>query len=67
MSLQLPGPIVDSIQHLYGGDYVPYAGGVLITDGDLVLGAVSACGALAVEDEEAVRTAVRRWQEHRSA
>ncbi|MBF6173883.1 GlcG/HbpS family heme-binding protein [Nocardia blacklockiae] len=66
-ALPLPGPIVDSIQHLYGGDYVPYAGGVLITDGDLVLGAAGASGAHAVEDEEAVRTAVQRWQEYRSA
>lgn len=65
--IKLPGEIVDSIQHLYGGDFVPRAGGVLITDGELVLGAAGASGALAVEDEEAVQTAVRRWQESRSA
>ncbi|WP_225728211.1 MULTISPECIES: heme-binding protein [unclassified Nocardia] len=61
--LQLPGAIVDGIQHLYGGDYVPYAGGVLVTDGEVILGAAGASGALAVEDEEAVQTAVLRWRE----
>ncbi|SFO95568.1 GlcG/HbpS family heme-binding protein [Amycolatopsis rubida] len=64
--LQLPGPIVDSIQHLYGGDFVPYAGGVLITDHDVVLGAAGASGAHAKEDEEAVQTAADRWHEHRA-
>ncbi|MEV7982386.1 heme-binding protein [Streptomyces sp. NPDC086519] len=64
--ISLPGGIVDSIQHLYGGDFVPWAGGVLVTDGELVLGAAGASGAHAVEDEEAVQTAVRRWQENRS-
>lgn len=64
--ISLPGGIVDSIQHLYGGDFVPWAGGVLVTDGELVLGAAGASGAHAVEDEEAVQTAVRRWQGNRS-
>ena len=64
--IKLPGGIVDSIQHLYGGDFVPWAGGVLVTDGELVLGAAGASGAHAVEDEEAVHTAVQRWQENRS-
>ena len=64
--IDLPGGIVDSIQHLYGGDFVPWAGGVLITDGELILGAAGASGAHAVEDEEAVQTAVQRWQENRS-
>jgi uncharacterized protein GlcG (DUF336 family) len=64
-AIKLPGEIVDSIQHLYGGDFVPWAGGVLVTDGDLILGAAAASGAHAVEDEEAVRTAVRLWQENR--
>ncbi|WP_344283028.1 GlcG/HbpS family heme-binding protein [Actinomadura napierensis] len=63
--VDLPGGIIDSIQHLYGGDFVPRAGGVLVTDGDLVVGAAGASGALGVEDEEAVLTAVRRWQERR--
>ena len=58
---KLPGEIVDSIQHLFGGDFVPWAGGVLVTDGDLVLGAAGASGAHANEDDEAVRTAVERW------
>ncbi|MFI6772231.1 heme-binding protein [Nocardia sp. NPDC050412] len=66
-TIDLPGEIVDSIQHLYGGDFVPWAGGVLVTDGDLILGAAGASGAHAVEDEAAVQTAVRRWQENRSA
>jgi len=35
---------------------------VLVTDGDLVLGAIGASGAQSDEDEEAVRTAVERWQ-----
>jgi glc operon protein GlcG len=63
--IKLPGGIVDGIQHLYGGDFVPWAGGVLVTDGDVILGAAGASGAHAVEDEEAVRTAVNRWQQHR--
>lgn len=63
--IDLPGGIVDSIQHLYGGDFVPWAGGVPVTDGGPVLGAAGASGAHAVEDEEAVRTAVQRWREHR--
>ncbi|MEV5872815.1 heme-binding protein [Streptomyces sp. NPDC052101] len=65
--IDLPAGIVDSIQHLYGGDFVPWAGGVLVTDGELVLGAAGASGAHALEDEEAVRTAVRQWQEGGSA
>jgi uncharacterized protein GlcG (DUF336 family) len=64
--IDLPGGIVDSIQHLYGGDFVPFAGGVLVTGGELILGAAGASGARAVEDEEAVQTAVQRWQENRS-
>nr|QIZ02240.1 hypothetical protein HEP87_51110 [Streptomyces sp. S1D4-11] len=62
--INLPGGIVGSIQHLYGGDFVPWAGGVLVTDSELILGAAGASGAHAVEDEEAVQTAVRRWQEN---
>lgn len=61
--IKLPGGIVDSLQHLYGGDFVPWAGGVLVTDDDVIPGAAGASGAHAVEDEEAVQTAVRRWQE----
>ncbi|GAA4621238.1 heme-binding protein [Actinoallomurus vinaceus] len=64
-AIDLPGGIVDSIQHLYGGDFVPRAGGVLVTDGELILGAAGASGAHGLEDEEAVQTAVRRWQENR--
>lgn len=65
--IDLPGGIVDSIQHLFGGDFVPWAGGVLVTDGEVILGAAGASGAHALEDEEAVHTVVRRWQESRSA
>lgn len=59
---KLPPGIVDTLQHLYSGDFVPRAGGVLVSDGDVVLGAVGASGAQSDEDEEAVRTAVERWQ-----
>ncbi|MBB5916466.1 uncharacterized protein GlcG (DUF336 family) [Nocardia transvalensis] len=64
--LQLPGPIVDSIQHLHGGDFVPFAGGILITDDETILGAAGASGAHATEDEEAVTVAAGRWREYRS-
>ncbi|MEV4056134.1 heme-binding protein [Amycolatopsis sp. NPDC049688] len=63
--LELPGPIVESIQHLFHGDYVPYAGGVLVTAGDVVLGAAGASGGHAREDEEAVQAAVERWRAQR--
>jgi glc operon protein GlcG len=63
---QLPQGIIDSIQHLYGGHFVPRAGGVLVTDDDVILGATGASGALSGEDEEAVQTAVNRWQALRS-
>lgn len=60
---KLPPGIIDTLQHLYGGNFVPRAGGVLITDGDVILGAIGASGAQSDEDEEAVRTAVERWQQ----
>jgi uncharacterized protein GlcG (DUF336 family) len=60
--IALPGAIVEGIQHLFGGDFIPFAGGVLVTDGGVVLGAAGASGAHALEDEEAVRTAVARWR-----
>jgi uncharacterized protein GlcG (DUF336 family) len=62
---KLPPGIIDALQNLYGGDFVPRAGGVLVTDGDVVLGAAGASGAQSDEDEEAVRTAVERWLEKR--
>ena len=65
--IDLPGDIVDSIQHLYSGDFIPWAGGILVTDGELIVGAAGASGARAVEDEEAVQTALQRWQENRCA
>ncbi|WP_085997359.1 GlcG/HbpS family heme-binding protein [Nocardia veterana] len=64
--IPLPGEIVDSIQHLYGGDYIPFAGGVLVTENGVVVGAAGASGAHATQDEEAVQTAVQRWHEYRS-
>lgn len=64
--IPLPGEIVDSIQHLYGGDYIPFAGGVLVTENGMVVGAAGASGAHATQDEEAVQTAVQRWHEYRS-
>jgi uncharacterized protein GlcG (DUF336 family) len=63
---KLPPGIIDTVQHLYGGDFVPRAGGVLITDDDLIIGAAGASGAQSDEDEDAVRTAVERWQAARS-
>ncbi|MFD1661098.1 heme-binding protein [Streptomyces caeni] len=65
--IDLPGGIVDGIQHPYGGDFVPWAGGIPVSDGELILGAAGASGAHAVEDEEAVQAALQRWQENRSA
>lgn len=59
---KLPPGIIDTLQHLYGGDFVPRAGGVPITDGDVIIGAAGASGAQSDEDEEAVRTAIERWQ-----
>lgn len=62
---KLPPGIIDTLQHLYGGDFVPRAGGILVTDGETILGAIGASGAQSYEDEEAVRTAVERWQKGR--
>jgi uncharacterized protein GlcG (DUF336 family) len=62
---KLPPGIIDAAQHLYGGNFVPRAGGVLVTDGDVIVGAAGASGAQSDEDEEAVRTAVERWQKAR--
>ncbi len=64
--VQLPDAIVGSIQHLHGGDFIPFAGGILVTDNGVILGAIGASGAHAKEDEEAVQTAVDRWRGHRS-
>ena len=63
----LPTAIIDSIQHLYGGDFVPKAGGVLVTSEGVILGAAGASGAHGDEDEEAVQVAVDRWQARRVA
>jgi len=41
------------------------AGGLPVTDGDLVVGAAGASGAPSEEDEEAVRTAIERWHADR--
>ncbi len=59
---KLPPGIIAALQNLYGGDFVPRAGGVLVTRDDVVLGAAGASGAQSDEDEAAVRTAVERWQ-----
>lgn len=63
--ITLPGRITDSIQHLNDGDFIPYADGVLVTVDGVILGAAGASGAHALEDEEAVQTAVDRWREDR--
>ncbi|MTE16338.1 heme-binding protein [Nocardia sp. CT2-14] len=65
-AVELPAPITSSIQHLYDGDFVPYAGGLLITENGVILGAAGASGAHAKEDERAVRSAVDQWHEYRS-
>src|SRR3569833_4795376 len=52
--IDLPGGIVDSIQHLYRGDLVPWAGGVLVTGGETILGDAGASGAHADEEEVVV-------------
>ena len=57
-----PAGIVAALQNTYGGDFVPRAGGVLVTDGDVIIGAIGASGAQSDEDEAAVTTAVERWQ-----
>ncbi|MCR6487705.1 heme-binding protein [Amycolatopsis sp. OK19-0408] len=44
---------------------MPFAGGILVTDGDVVLGAVGASGAHAREDEQAVLAAVAQWRAQR--
>ena len=59
---KVPPGIVAAMQSAYGGDFVPRAGGVLVTAGEVVVGAAGASGAASEEDEEAVRTAVERWQ-----
>jgi uncharacterized protein GlcG (DUF336 family) len=59
---KVPPGIVAAMQAAYGGDFVPRAGGVLVTDGDVIVGAAGASGAQSDEDEEAVLTAVERWQ-----
>ncbi|HEV7864942.1 MAG TPA: heme-binding protein [Acidimicrobiia bacterium] len=59
---KMPPGIVAALQASYGGDFVPRAGGVLVSEGDVVVGAAGASGAQSDEDEEAVRSAVERWQ-----
>src|ERR1043165_4979812 len=59
---KLPPGIIDALQNLYGGDFVPRAGGVLVTKGDVVVGAAGASGAQSDEDEAAVLAAIERWQ-----
>lgn len=58
---KMPPGIIDTLQHLYGGNFVPRAGGVPVVRDGVMLGAAGASGAQSDEDEEAVRTAVDRW------
>nr|WP_227985121.1 heme-binding protein [Nocardia spumae] len=44
----------------------PFAGGVLVTEYGMILGAAGASGAHATQDEEAVRTAVDRRHDDRA-
>jgi uncharacterized protein GlcG (DUF336 family) len=62
---KMPPGIIAALQSSYGGDFVPRAGGILVTDGDVVVGAAGASGAASEEDEEAVSAAVERWQTER--
>jgi glc operon protein GlcG len=62
---QLPPGIIDGFQHLRGGDFVARAGGVLVVEADVILGAVGASGAQSDQDEEAVLAAVDRWRAQR--
>ena len=64
---QLPPGIIDGFQHLRGGDFVARAGGVLVVEGDVILGAVGASGAQSDQDEEAVLAAVDGWRAQRSS
>ena len=57
----VPPGIIAALQASYQGDFVPRAGGVLVAEGDVVVGAAGASGAQSDEDEEAVSTAVERW------
>ena len=60
---KLPPGIIDALQNLYGGNFVPRAGGVLVTDGDgVVLGAAGASGAQSDEDEAAVQAGIDAWR-----
>jgi uncharacterized protein GlcG (DUF336 family) len=59
---KLPPGIIDALQNLYGGNFVPRAGGVLVTRDDVVLGAAGASGAQSDEDEAAVAAGIERWQ-----
>lgn len=63
----LPPGIIDGFQHLRGGDFIARAGGVLVLDGDVILGAVGASGAKSDEDEAAVLAAIASWQAQRSS
>ena len=64
---QLPPGIIDGFQHLRGGDFVARAGGVLVVEDDVILGAVGASGAQSDQDEEAVLAAVDGWRAQRSS
>ena len=59
---KLPPGIIDALQNLYGGDFVPRAGGVLVARDGVALGAAGASGAQSDEDEAAVQAAVDRWR-----
>ena len=59
---QLPPGIIAALQDLYDGDFVPRAGGVPVTDGDVILGAIGASGAQSDEDEAAVLAGIQAWR-----
>ncbi|GAA5146164.1 heme-binding protein [Pseudonocardia eucalypti] len=64
---KLPPGIIAGLQHLNSGDFVPRAGGILVTEGGVIVGAAGASGAQSDEDEAAVQAAVDRWHTNRGS
>jgi uncharacterized protein GlcG (DUF336 family) len=62
----LPPGIIDGFQHLYGGEFIPRAGGVPVSVDNVILGAVGASGASSDQDEQAVASAIEHWRERRA-
>ena len=63
---QLPPGIIATAQEVFGGDFVPRAGGLPVVENGVVVGAVGASGAASDQDEDAVRAAIEGWQSDRT-